>query len=101
MKREQAFDLVGFLTTTALEMHEDPSIYASLRLIMALEKFLNYYQREAGADAEFYENLHSDVASNQYLLIDDKEQYGAFLNRILLAVAEYGSEAGIGGPEED
>jgi|GEM_PF-1780172 len=100
MKREQAFDLVGFLTTTAQEMHEDPSIYASLRLVMALEKFLSYYQPEAGPDAEFYQRLHGDVAANQFLVIDDQRQYGEFLDRILLTVAEYGAEAGIGAPEE-
>lgn len=100
MKREQAFDLVGFLTATAREMHEDPSIYASLRLIMTLEKFLDYYLDEADADKEFYQRLHKQVVENQFLVIDDKEQYGAFLDRILLEVAAYGAEADIGAPGE-
>lgn len=101
MKREQAFDLVGFLAATAQEMHEDPSIYASLRLIMTLEKFLGYYLEEAGADAEFYERLHQDVVEHQFLVIDDKERYGAFIDRILLEVAAYGAAADIGAPRED
>ena len=100
MKKEQAFDLVGFLATTAQEMHEDPNIYASLRLIMTLEKFLGYYLDEAGADAAFYQRLHQEVAANQFLVIDDKERYGALLDRILLEVAAYGAEADIGAPKE-
>jgi hypothetical protein len=50
-------------------------------------RLLEMYMDEEGADRDFLKEMQQMVLENRSLLLNDREQFGIFLDRLILKIA--------------
>ncbi len=86
-KEERFYDLLAYIAASAKEMYIDPRIYAPLRLLSVMLRLLEMYMDEEGADRDFLKEIQQMVLENRSLLLNDREQFGLFLDQLVLKIA--------------
>lgn len=86
-KEEQFYDLLAYIAASAKEMYIDPKVYAPVRLLTVMLRLLEMYMDEEKADRDFLREIQKTVLENRSLLLNDREQFGLFLDRLILKIA--------------
>ena len=86
-KKSQFYDLLAYIAAAAKEMHNDPQMYASLRLLSVMLRLLEMAADEEGLDQAFLQETRQMVLDNRSLLLNDREQFGLFLDQLIMKIA--------------
>ncbi|MFA6670440.1 MAG: DUF6092 family protein [Bacillota bacterium] len=86
-KEERLYDLLAYIAASAKEMYIDPKVYAPLRLLSVMLRLLDMAVDEEGADRDFLKETQQMVLENRSLLLNDREQFGLFLDRLIIKIA--------------
>ncbi len=86
-RRDEVYDFLAYTASSAKEMYMDPGIYAPLRLLSVMLRFIEIMQQEEGLDQIFLQELKQKVLDNRSLLLQDREQFGAFLDDLIMMIA--------------
>ncbi len=86
-KDEQFYDLLAYSAASAKEMYIDPKVYAPLRLLSVMLRLLEMFMDEEGMDKVFLKETQQMIMENRSLLLNDREQFGLFLDRLIMKIA--------------
>ena len=86
MNEKRAVDVLAYSAASAREMFDDPSIYASHRLLSAMERFLGFLEEEQYNDP-FFVDLRKFINENILLVMTDSEKFCAFMDEVVEKVA--------------
>jgi len=86
-KKTQFYDLLAYIAAAAKEMHNDPQIYASLRLLSVMQRLLEMAADEEGLDQIFLQETQQMILEKRSLLLNDREQFGVFLDQLTRKIA--------------
>jgi len=86
-KKAQFYDLLAYTASAAREMYIDPQVYAPLRLLSVMLRLLEMAEDDAGLDQAFLKELRQMILDNRSLLLNDREQFGLFLDRLVAKIA--------------
>jgi hypothetical protein len=86
-KKTQFYDLLAYIAAAAKEMHNDPQIYASLRLLSVMQRLLEMAADEEGLDQIFLQETQQMILEKRSLLLNDREQFGVFLDQLTMKIA--------------
>lgn len=81
---EEILPLVSFLVSSARDTVEAPAIYGAFRLVDAASRLI----AAAAAEDHFLVSIRDDIECNKALIMRDREEFVAWLDRLLTAVAE-------------
>lgn len=87
-KKEKVYDLLAYIATSAKEVHIDPQIYASLRLLSVMMKVIEIAEDVDGIDQAFIQKMQQVILDNRSLLLKDREEYGLFLDNLIIEIAK-------------
>jgi len=92
---EYIFRLVNFLVSSARGCIDEPPLYASFRLLDALERIIDLHLYvPCLKEDNFLKELKSVVEENKFLVLTDPEKFKVFLDELLRKLArEAGSRA--------
>ena len=68
-------------------MHIDPQMYASLRLLSVMLRLLEMVVEEEELDQVFIQETRQMILDNRSLLLNDREQFGLFLDQLTMKIA--------------
>jgi len=86
-KEAKFYDLLAYIAAVAKEMHTDPQMYALFRLLSVMLRLLEMAADEEGLDQDFLQETRQMVLDNRSLLLNDREQFGLFLNQLTMKIA--------------
>lgn len=86
-KKTQFYDLLAYIAAAAKEMHIDPQMYASLRLLSVMLRLLEMVAEEEELDQVFIQETRQMILDNRSLLLNDREQFGLFLDQLTMKIA--------------
>jgi len=86
-KEAKFYDLLAYIAAAAKEIHTDPEMYASLRLLSVMLRLLEMAADEEGLDQDFLQETRQMVLDNRSLLLNDREQFGLFLDQLTMKIA--------------
>jgi hypothetical protein len=86
-KKAQFYDLLAYIVAAAKEMYIDPQMYASLRLLSVMLRLLEMAADEEGLDQVFLQETRQMILDNRSLLLNDREQFGLFLDQLTMKIA--------------
>lgn len=89
--REDIYDLLGYIVTSAKELVVDPKLYGPLRLVDTASRLIGLLEKEKVAD-QFMLSLKDYIDENKFLLISDEEQFKSFLAELVEKLALFTSE---------
>jgi len=87
MNEKRACDVLAYAAAAAKEMHVDPSVYASHRLLATMERFLGFLADEEYSDP-FFEELRQLLNESLWVMGTDREQFGVLLDEVVTKVAK-------------
>ena len=82
------YDLLAYIAASAKEMYIDPQVYAPLRLLTVMLRLLDMHAQSNAFDQFFLTEIRQMVMENRYLLLNDREQFGYFLDQLIMKIAE-------------
>ncbi len=85
---KRLYDLLAYIAASAKEMYIDPQIYAPLRLLSVMLRLLDIYAENNCFNQDFLAEIRQMVLDNRSLLLNDREQFGVFLDQLVLKIAE-------------
>ncbi len=86
-KTDEIYDLLAYIASSAKEMHKDPGIYAPLRLLTVMLRFIKIVQRQKDLDHAFLRELERNILDNRSLLLKDREGFDTFLDDLVMTIA--------------
>jgi hypothetical protein len=86
-REEQFYDILAYIAAAAREMYIDPQVYAPMRLLSVMLRLLELAAGDEGLDRDFLEEIRQMVLDNRSLLLNDREQFGRFLDRLTMKIA--------------
>lgn len=86
-KEAQFYDLLAYIAAAVKEIYIDPQMYASLRLLSVMLRLLEMAADEEGLDQVFLQETRQMVLDNRSLLLNDREQFGLFLDQFIMKIA--------------
>ncbi|MDD3850896.1 MAG: DUF6092 family protein [Firmicutes bacterium] len=86
-KNKQFYDLLAYTASAAREMYIDPEVYAPLRLLSVMLRLIEMVQEEKGLDQVFLQELRQMILDNRSLLLNEREQFGLFLDKLVARIA--------------
>lgn len=92
-KREDIYDLIGYMVTSAKELVIDPKLYGPFRLVDAVSRLIEVLEREGAAD-EFMLSLKSFIDEGKFTVMTDESQFFSFLDELVVKVALHVQESG-------
>lgn len=81
------YDLLAYIASAAKEMYIDPKVYAPLRLLSVMLRFIEIMQQEEELDQGFLYELKQKVLQNRSLLLSDSEKFMIFLDELIMFIA--------------
>lgn len=85
---KRLYDLLAYIAASSKEMYIDPQIYAPLRLLSVMLRLLDMYAEKDSYNQDFLVEIRQMVLDNRSLLLNDREQFGVFLDKLVLKIAE-------------
>ncbi len=82
------YDLLAYIAASAKEMYVDPQVYAPLRLLSVMLRLLDMHTQNMACDQLFLTEVRQIVIENRSLLLNDREQFGYFLDQLIIKIAE-------------
>lgn len=92
VKREDIYDLLGFIFTSARELVVDPKIYGPLRMVDTASRLIDLWQQDGLTD-EFMLALKDTIDDKKFLCMSDEAQFLSFLDELVTKMAKFTSEA--------
>jgi len=84
--REDIYDLIGYMASSAKELVIDPKMYGPFRLIDAVSRLIELLEKEGSAD-EFMLSLKNYINEEKFSLMTDEEHFIAFLDEVVNRIA--------------
>jgi len=86
-KEAKFYNLLAYIAAAAKEMHIDPQMYASLRLLSVMLRLLEMAVDEEGLDQDFLQETRQMILDNRSLLLNDHGKFGTFLDQLTMKIA--------------
>jgi hypothetical protein len=85
--RNDFFDLLAFLVTSARNCVEEPKLYGPFRLIDGASRLIEILEGAAIAD-EFFVEIRKKIDNGKYSVMGDKDEFIKFLDDLMLDFAD-------------
>ncbi|SFG38134.1 hypothetical protein SAMN05660649_01498 [Desulfotomaculum arcticum] len=86
--KEAYYDLLGYVVSSAKELVVDPKLYGPLRLVDTASRLIGILMEEGRSD-DFLVSLKDYIDENKHLVMTDEAEFIAFLNELVVKVAEF------------
>ncbi len=85
--RENSHKLICYMASSACNLVGEPHLYGPFRLVDASSRLIDILEDEGAADNNLLE-ARQMIEEHKYLVMNDEEAFAAFLNELVLKLAE-------------
>jgi len=80
-------DLIGYLTTSARGIIQEPQLYGPFRLIEGASRICGFLEKQEGANTQFLARLRETIDKGKFSVMFDVDAFTAMLDETVLLVA--------------
>jgi len=91
--REDIYDLIGYMVSSAKELVIDPKLYGPFRLVDAVSRLIGVLEKEGAAD-EFMLSLRDFIDEGKFSVMTDEAQFYSFLDELVVKMASFIRDGG-------
>lgn len=82
-----AYKLICYMATSACNLIGEPALYGPFRLVDASSRLIDILEEAGSVNVELIE-ARKLIEEKKYLVMNDEEAFGAFLNELVMKLAE-------------